>query len=91
MIVVCCCPTLTHLILIENASPVYVECADFLSIAIYTLTNISLVDRAGRVSIEGVDSLAILLTLNMIVIWTYSYENLYQTTYMLWNGSSPFT
>ena len=39
----------------ESASPVYIECVDFLSISIYTLSNTSLVNGDGHVYIEGVN------------------------------------
>ena len=39
----------------ESASPVYIECVDFLSISIYTLSNTSLVNGDGYVYIECVN------------------------------------
>ena len=58
LIVICCCPTLINISWIRCASPVYIECGDFLGISMYMLTNSSLIDRTGRVYIEGVDFLS---------------------------------
>ena len=55
LVVGCCCLTLINISLIENASPVYIECVAFLSISIYTLINTSLVDGAGHFYIKGID------------------------------------
>ena len=51
----CCCLELINISFIESASPVYIECVDFLSISIYTLSNTSLVNGDGPVYIEGVN------------------------------------
>ena len=55
LVVGCCCLILINISLIENASPVYIECVAFLSISIYTLINTSLVNGAGHVYIKGID------------------------------------